>query len=418
MKHFLKIITAVISILCVILIFSSVPAVADSYCPNNEHIWIVNENTDADGWVVLEEIDGVPVHLERACSVCGLAEGRISDSGTQETETSQDNYCPNNEHVWIVNENTDADGWVVLEEIDGVPVHLERVCSVCGLAEGRISDSGTQETETSPDNYCPNNEHVWIVNENTDADGWVVLETIDGTAVSLRRECSICGMGEGIIREIYPSDRSGLFFEDGEARLYNQGVRITDSGTPVVNGAKYFVLFGVARTGWLHLGDWQMYFDPETYEAAKGFTEIDGKMYLFNNDGVMQSFAGTPVINGEKYWFSTDNGSLRSGWLYLLNWKMYFDPVTYTAAVGFKEINGKTYLFNKDGVMQNYAGTPVINGNKYWFSTDDASLKTGWLTLGKMKLYFNPDTFAALANGTYVINGKQYTFNADGVLVK
>ena len=100
---------------------------------------------------------------------------------------------------------------------------------------------------------------------------------------------------------------------------------------------------------------------------------------------------------------------------------MYFDPSTYAAAVGFKEINGKTYLFNKDGVMQNDAGTTIINvngkNNKYWFSTDDASLKTGWLTLGNMKLYFDPKTYAAYTNGTYTIDGKKYTFNADGVAI-
>lgn len=41
---------------------------------------------------------------------------------------------------------------------------------------------------------------------------------------------------------------------------------------------------------------------------------------------------------------------------------MYFDPNTYDAKVGMADINGKRYLFNSDGVMQNYAGTTIVNG--------------------------------------------------------
>lgn len=159
----------------------------------------------------------------------------------------------------------------------------------------------------------------------------------------------------------------------------------------------------------------KLYFDPNTYEAAIGLKEINGKCYIFNSDGVLYSTSGTPIINGKKYWIKPD-GSLGTGWLYLGNWKMYFDPETYTAKTGFADINGKKYLFNSDGVMQNYAGTTMINGKKYWFSTDDASLKTGWLGLGSWTLYFDPETYAAVTDQIVAIDGEYYHFNADGIM--
>lgn len=123
---------------------------------------------------------------------------------------------------------------------------------------------------------------------------------------------------------------------------------------------------------------------------------------------------GTPVIDGNKYWFN-GNGEKQTGWLYLGDWKLYFDPVTYEAKTGLADIDGKKYLFNSDGVMQTYAGTPVIDGKKYWFSTDEASLKTGWLYLLNWKLYFDSTDYAA-KTGFAKINGKMYLFNEDGVM--
>ncbi|MEE1031008.1 MAG: cell wall hydrolase [Ruminococcus sp.] len=187
------------------------------------------------------------------------------------------------------------------------------------------------------------------------------------------------------------------------------------TGWFTVDGETYYAdQNGVMKTGWMKLTGMTMYYDPETYEAATGMKEINGKYYLFNKDGVLLSTAGTPIYNGKKYWIQK-NGTLGSGWLYLGNWKMYFDPETMQAKTGMADINGKRYLFNSDGVMQNFAGTTIINGKKYWFSTDDASLKTGWLTLAGMKLYFDPKTYVA-ATGWKTIDGKKYYFDENGVL--
>ncbi|MEE1030532.1 MAG: peptidoglycan DD-metalloendopeptidase family protein, partial [Ruminococcus sp.] len=217
--------------------------------------------------------------------------------------------------------------------------------------------------------------------------------------------------------EISYTVKTGFAEIDGKMYLFNDdGVMQNFAGTTIINGKKYWFSTDNAslKTGWLHLGNWKMYYDPETYEAKTGMADIDGHRYLFNSDGVMQSYAGTPVIDGKKYWFST-KGWLETGWLYLGNWKMYFDPETYEAKTGMADINGKRYLFNSDGVMQNFAGTTVIDGKKYWFSTDDASLKTGWMTLSGMKMYYDPETYQAVT-GLVQIGEDYYYFNSDGVM--
>lgn len=279
--------------------------------------------------------------------------------------------------------------------------------------------------------------------------------------------------GAAIQNCIAEIDQKSYYFD-------SNGIAMKSTGTPVINNKKYWIKSdGSLGTGWLYLGKFKLYFDPETYTALtinNGITDIDGKKYLFNKDGVMQNYAGTTVVNGTKYWFSTDDSSLKAGWLNLESWTLYFDPETYgdvtgineidgrkylfdsngilqttgtptvagkkyfigadntlqfgwiklgkwkmyfnyetgTAAVGITRIDGKDYLFNHDGVVQDYAGTTIVNGKKYWFSTDNASLKSGWLNLGNAKLYFDPTTYAAYTSTTATIDGIEYEFDSNG----
>ncbi len=46
-------------------------------------------------------------------------------------------------------------------------------------------------------------------------------------------------------------------------------------------------------------GELKMYFDPDTCEARTGLSAVGEKRYIFDDNGVMQSYAGTPVINGK-----------------------------------------------------------------------------------------------------------------------
>ena len=213
-------------------------------------------------------------------------------------------------------------------------------------------------------------------------------------------------------RTVTIQKRSGLVIENGTPYVYDSNGNLIRNATPMINGKKYYVDGnGIARSGWLRLADWQMYFDPQTYAAVTGIAKIDGKAYLFDENGVEILRSRTEVINGKKYWFQPD-GSLMSGWCQLGEWTMYYDPQTYVGATGLTRINGKTYIFDGNGVLVRN-NTPIINGNKY-YADGNGMAKTGWLRLAGWQMYFDPGTYAA-ATGITKIDGKAYLFDENGV---
>lgn len=186
----------------------------------------------------------------------------------------------------------------------------------------------------------------------------------------------------------------------------------------VIDGRKYMVREdGTHYTGWYDMTqEWRLYFDPdEDGAAATGFAGADGRYYLFDENGVQfRNGSGTPVIRGEKYWFNSDD-SLNTGWLTLGEWTMYFDPQDGAAYTGLSEIEGERYLFDGNGVLRAEAGTPVIDGKKYWFG-DSGALNTGWLHLGSWVLYFDPVTCEGAMDTLLDIDGKTYYFDENGVM--
>ena len=204
----------------------------------------------------------------------------------------------------------------------------------------------------------------------------------------------------------------GLVIEDGVPYVYGEDGELIRNATPTINGKKYYVNGnGIAQSGWLRLADWQMYFDPDTYEAATGITHVDGKAYLFDENGVEILMSRTEVINGKKYWFQPD-GSLMSGWCILGDWTMYYDPETYVGAAGLTWIDGMPYVFDENGVLMKNA-TPNVFGAKYYVNGEGIA-QSGWLKLADWQMYFDPETYQA-ATGITHVDGKAYLFDDNGV---
>ncbi len=63
-------------------------------------------------------------------------------------------------------------------------------------------------------------------------------------------------------------------------------------------------------------GELRMYFDPNTCQARIGLSVVEGKRYMFDNNGVMQSYAGTSVINGKNI------GSVKMALYILAGWNL------------------------------------------------------------------------------------------------
>ncbi len=143
---------------------------------------------------------------------------------------------------------------------------------------------------------------------------------------------------------------AGITKIDGKTYLFDDNGILKTSGTPMVNGKKYYInANNELVSGWVNYAGAKMYFDPSTYQGAVGITTVNGKRLIFDSNGLLVSGSGTFVVNGKKYCID-GNGNAVTGWVKLGNWKMYFDPTTGEAAVGKKTIDGKTYYFNSDGI--------------------------------------------------------------------
>ena len=211
----------------------------------------------------------------------------------------------------------------------------------------------------------------------------------------------------------------GITEVNGEKYIFDaNGVVIEGNGTPIYDGKKYYLVNSVITTGWLQLGSWKMYFDPENNGVGvTGLKTIEGKVYCFDGNGIMIPVpTGMFVLDGKKY-YVPESGKFFTGWLQLTaDWRLYFDPGDNgAAATGIKAVGSKVYYFDTNGVMQKGI-MPIINGKKYYFGNDGAAY-TGWLQLTKdWRLYFDPADQGAAAVGFKMIHTKLYYFDINGIM--
>ena len=132
---------------------------------------------------------------------------------------------------------------------------------------------------------------------------------------------------------------------------------------------QYFVTQGKFWcSSWVVSGD-DWYYTDRNAKMARGLYTIDGNIYLFAEDGKMQT--GWQDTERGRMFF-TGNGKARTGW---------------------SLVGGKYYYFSGDGVRQ-----------------------TGWLTLGENTYYLDEDGVRTVDWAE--IDGKRYYFNADGIMCK
>ena len=182
---------------------------------------------------------------------------------------------------------------------------------------------------------------------------------------------------------------------------------------------------GSLREGWLSFGETYYYCD-DSGKLVKGKQKIGKKWYYFNEEGIRQT-GWIETEDGKSYGLS--DGSLREGWLSFGNIYYYCDN-TGIVVIDDYAIDGILYTFNKNGVMQKKKGWGEYQGNKYYFNPETGFPYKGWVTFGSTHYYadnrgimvkgwyyisgyyyyFYPDTCIMARNTT--IDG--YKIGADG----
>ena len=143
-----------------------------------------------------------------------------------------------------------------------------------------------------------------------------------------------------------------------------------------------------------------------TTETKNGFITQNGKTYYYENNKKLKGFQ---KIEGKTYYFDK-KGVMLTGFQEIQNKTYYFDK-NGRMLTGLKKIGKRTYYFNKKGIMQ--TGFQTINKKTYYFNGKGV-MQTGWKTIKKKTYYFN--TTGVMQTGLKKIDSKSYYFNKKGVM--
>ncbi len=220
------------------------------------------------------------------------------------------------------------------------------------------------------------------------------------------------------------------------------GDTIMDTGLISANGKTYYAVKGSLKGGWFNVDDVWYYFDKVTFEGVNGEVVADNGIEFLFDQGRVVTGTWVTTAAGTRYWYGP--GYYKDSSYDILSCRPY-------------EIDGKTYLFSRDGYRQtgivyfmyNLAGTTsdvlyydcaedgvasLLNGpyNKRFYK-DGKTLKAYQLVEHKGDFYFindghkiavNTDVYLTATNvagktfadGTPIPVGK-YHFGADGKMV-
>ena len=153
-------------------------------------------------------------------------------------------------------------------------------------------------------------------------------------------------------------------------------------------------------------------------QMATGWHLIDGNKYFFNGKGYLQQNKWLQDFDDDwnpRFLFVDKDGKLKmSEWLQMDNHWYYVDARGYRMQSELAVINGKTYYFDNNGIMQ--TGTRVVNGVSLYFDSTGALSVEGkplsWNKIGNKWYYLDENKNMAI--GFKEIDGVMYYFNEVG----
>ncbi len=201
----------------------------------------------------------------------------------------------------------------------------------------------------------------------------------------------------------------------------------------------YYYEKGNAVKGWKWINKKWYYFDEEYGYMYVGYAEIGEDVYCFDKSGAM-------IANNwykDTWTYSDEDGThTEYDWYYLGN--------SGAAVKGWKQIGGKWYYFDEDWAYMYHSEPEKINDKVYcfkdsgemvandwykveekwtdddgkthtdtywWYTNKDGSVVTGWKKINNKWYYFYGDWGVMLANEIVVIKGKIYGFDKSGAMI-
>ena len=129
------------------------------------------------------------------------------------------------------------------------------------------------------------------------------------------------------------------------------------------NQKYYYNEDGTMQKGWLTVGENRYYFHRKTGVMFTGIRKIQGMTYVFGEDGVLQKVY--PKAGPKRQWLTVNGRTY------------YFDKKGY-ALTGWKKVSGTTYYFSKKGVLQTSKWVKYKSKQMY-LDTDGKIAKNTWI---------------------------------------
>lgn len=216
-------------------------------------------------------------------------------------------------------------------------------------------------------------EATFLANEQAvfkDVANWMMSEGLTPTRNTVRlhhefsstscphRSMSLHGNTTNAVKDYYIANilkylnpvKNGWEKSGNQWYYYDNGV-LVKNGWRNING-KWYLFDATSKmlTGW-QLKDGKWYYFLENGAMHTGWSMIKGKWYCFDKDGAMVEGWRK---SGEKWYYFDADGSMKQGWFKDKSNKWYYLSVPDGEMVtGTKSINGKAYIFDKNGVCTN-----------------------------------------------------------------
>lgn len=174
-----------------------------------------------------------------------------------------------------------------------------------------------------------------------------------------------------------------------------------------------FVLCGILLFKQQSFASWVEEEDGIKYEKedgnyATGFSEIDGCIYYFDENGYLVT-GKFYAADEDAYYYANKKGVIQTGIIETKN-VFYITDDNGKIKTGFVDCENKRYYFNDKAEM--VAGWFKADDN--WYYADDMGvIMTGFVTLDGYRYYLNSEGIR-VSDTTMDIDGVTYIFNKDG----
>lgn len=156
------------------------------------------------------------------------------------------------------------------------------------------------------------------------------------------------------------------------------------------------------------------YFDNNGNEVSNSWETVNGNKYYFGSDG--KAVKGIQYIGNNTYDFD-DNGVMQTGWKYYDNAWHNFDYNTGAMKVGLCNVDGHLEYFNPYNGAQTKGDWKTINGKTYYFEPKNGYSLSGFQTIDGYSYLFSSD--GVLQTGEHWVNGdwKYFDPQRNGIMV-